>query len=861
MSRRRSKIRLLFIWSIGASLAVLSGPAVAFREWLFGVPHGAEGYPTQFSYGDGLLAVSIVDDAYLIRAAEPPVGNVALPRAGAGGSSAPILAVLADGPYDPERWYHFSASHEGYLYKFDVAASQAAPDQPLQLAMTSGTPQVRDLRRPGCATDTVTANVVVQRRADSGASFVVGKDLVFVATAHDCNDTTGNQIIALDARDITAPPVWVFNAGEYEVGAFRACLLDTARNRLHCGADKPVGVTQPGLWSIDTNTGELSWAGIHDASVAVRPVLGTPPDPGAERLYVGDSLGRVHALNPATGDEHAMIALTPLGTPGSTQDLATVDGIWAGMIYAVADQTLVALFDAGSELIEAWRSSFAGGQGIVSAVPVPEWARVYAGTTDGNFHQIEMSTGSDETYAQLYASPGGINAQAAQLLIYPHGDGVLRLVGTSYQADAAAGLGIYQYRIPCQTGVAGCTFDDFDGVAQSADNCPFRANPTQVNSDEDAIGDACDNCPLHGEDPSQADLDDDGIGDPCDDDDDNDGISDVVEVTTGTDPRDPDTDDDGYLDGDEVQAGSDPRVDGSIPVRMIGALTLSNAEVAGCKSVTGTVTLLRPAPVAGLSIAAADALAAASAPTTFAIPPGASSGTFKLATVPVTSTQTGMVTISHWGTKLSQPLAVRPMGLSSMTLSPTSVVGGKPATLTAKLECKAGPGPVPVAVASSKPAIANPAAAILTVPEGVQSSTLGIATTPVLAKTAATLAGSAGHTQKSKTLTVTPATTVNPTSVSFGNVTLNMTSSARAVTLTNQGTVSFAVNGISLSGTYAAWFLQTHNCPATLAAGASCTVSVRFKPLAAASRSARLNIATSATSTPLRVTLNGTGIP
>jgi hypothetical protein len=68
------------------------------------------------------------------------------------------------------------------------------------------------------------------------------------------------------------------------------------------------------------------------------------------------------------------------------------------------------------------------------------------------------------------------------------------------------------------------------------------------------------------------------------------------------------------------------------------------------------------------------------------------------------------------------------------------------------------------------------------------------------------------------------------------------------------------VDGINVTGTAASWFAQTNNCPATLAAGASCTVSATFTPLSAANKSAKLNIATSATETPLSVTLSGTGV-
>jgi hypothetical protein len=54
---------------------------------------------------------------------------------------------------------------------------------------------------------------------------------------------------------------------------------------------------------------------------------------------------------------------------------------------------------------------------------------------------------------------------------------------------------------------------DGDGVLNAADNCPTKANPTQVNEDGDPLGDACDPCPPY---PDNTDGDTDGVGDLCD---------------------------------------------------------------------------------------------------------------------------------------------------------------------------------------------------------------------------------------------------------------------------------------------------------------------------------------------------------
>jgi hypothetical protein len=100
---------------------------------------------------------------------------------------------------------------------------------------------------------------------------------------------------------------------------------------------------------------------------------------------------------------------------------------------------------------------------------------------------------------------------------------------------------------------------------------------------------------------------------------------------------------------------------------------------------------------------------------------------------------------------------------------------------------------------------------------------------------------------------------LSPTSLNFGSITVGTTSAAKTVTLTNVGTTTLTITGISLTGTNAGDFLQTHSCGSSLASGASCTINVQFKPTAKGTRSAVLGVSDNAAGSPQQVTLSGTG--
>ena len=82
-------------------------------------------------------------------------------------------------------------------------------------------------------------------------------------------------------------------------------------------------------------------------------------------------------------------------------------------------------------------------------------------------------------------------------------------------------------------------------------------------------------------------------------------------------------------------------------------------------------------------------------------------------------------------------------------------------------------------------------------------------------------------------------------SLTFAASPVNTTTAAQTVTLTNSGNATLTISGVALSGANASDFNLTNNCGASLAASASCTLSVTFKPAAAGTRSATITVSDS----------------
>jgi hypothetical protein len=100
-----------------------------------------------------------------------------------------------------------------------------------------------------------------------------------------------------------------------------------------------------------------------------------------------------------------------------------------------------------------------------------------------------------------------------------------------------------------------------------------------------------------------------------------------------------------------------------------------------------------------------------------------------------------------------------------------------------------------------------------------------------------------------------PVLSASPSSLSFAGTIVGATSAAQTITVTNTGTTTATVSSVTASGD----FTQTNNC-ASVTVGASCTVTVSFKPTASGTRSGSVTVTGNANNSPLTVALSGSGI-
>ena len=184
-------------------------------------------------------------------------------------------------------------------------------------------------------------------------------------------------------------------------------------------------------------------------------------------------------------------------------------------------------------------------------------------------------------------------------------------------------------------------------------------------------------------------------------------------------------------------------------------------------------------------------------------------------------------------------------GLTALTISGITIVGANPTDFSESDNCDGS-----VAAGSSC------TISVTFTPASVASFTA----TVNVADSASSQPQTISLTGTGTTATTAPQAVLNPTSVAFGNQTVGTTTAAVVIMLSNPGNATLTITGISLVGMNPGDFAQTNTCGASLAASASCIISVTFTPASAASFSATVSVADNATGSPQTAALSGTGV-
>jgi sugar lactone lactonase YvrE len=248
-----------------------------------------------------------------------------------------------------------------------------------------------------------------------------------------------------------------------------------------------------------------------------------------------------------------------------------------------------------------------------------------------------------------------------------------------------------------------------------------------------------------------------------------------------------------------------------------------------------------PASVASLTATLSVADNASNSPQTVTL-----SGSGTAVPAPVASlspTSLGFASTSVSSTSAAQTLTLTNNGNAPLTGIAVSLTGANPADFAETTTCGATLAASASCIISVTftPQVAGSLTAAITVTDNASGS-------PQMAALTGT-----------GTVPPAPQAVLTPTSLTFASQLLNTTSAPQTITLSNPGTATLTISGISLTGSNSSAYAETTTCGATLAVSATCTVSVTFTPTATGTLTAAITIADNASRSPQSVALNGTG--
>ena len=185
---------------------------------------------------------------------------------------------------------------------------------------------------------------------------------------------------------------------------------------------------------------------------------------------------------------------------------------------------------------------------------------------------------------------------------------------------------------------------------------------------------------------------------------------------------------------------------------LLEGVTLAPSTVIGGAVTVGTLTLGSAAPDTGLTATVTSSDPSATPPTTLAIAPGALSASFLIPTAGVPAAVTTQISVTLSGTVQAAALTVQPIQITTLAVSPGTVLTGVPVVGRLTLNAPAPAGGMPITLSSSTAAAAVPATLI--VPAGSATATFPISTPHA---GSAVISATLGGKPQTATLTVTGA--------------------------------------------------------------------------------------------------------
>jgi hypothetical protein len=189
----------------------------------------------------------------------------------------------------------------------------------------------------------------------------------------------------------------------------------------------------------------------------------------------------------------------------------------------------------------------------------------------------------------------------------------------------------------------------------------------------------------------------------------------------------------------------------------IKTLSLSRSTMIGaCQTTTAKVTLTGAAPAAGANVMLSSTTAGVHIPATVVVTPGATTASLTFSADAVHSRTTGEFTATFGGVTKELPLAVRPIFVTVVTLTPSTVSGGTASNGDATIECAAPPGGLSATLTSTIPSAAAPTMGSVLFAAGSTHAAFVVGTSRVTAVATPAIRVTANGVTKSATLTVRP---------------------------------------------------------------------------------------------------------